>query len=269
MMTGTSASAMDDAMARLARLSWRFIPETPCSPGENMALDELMLGAGADDGIATFRLWGWRCPAIVLGLHQSVKNEVDLAAAAAEGFAVVRRLTGGGTMVATPDGVITYSLVLPRATLAGEPIARTYEILDRWVVDAIRGLGVGDASYVPVNDIACDAGKIGGAAQARRGEVVLHHTMIAYSVDPLQIARVLRVGREKLSDKGVLSADKRVCPLSRRLDISRGVLVERLVDFFRHRFRVIDSALTGEEIQEAVRLATTKYETPEWTFRIP
>ena len=66
--------------------------------------------------------------------------------------------------------------------MAGLTIRQSYEVCEAWVVRGLRQLGV-DAHHVPINDIACSEGKIGGAAQARRKGVVLHHTTIAYDMD--------------------------------------------------------------------------------------
>ncbi|WP_028029671.1 lipoyl protein ligase domain-containing protein [Gemmobacter nectariphilus] len=50
-------------------------------------------------------------------------------------------------------------------------------------------------------------GKIGGAAQKRLAgnSTVLHHVTMAYDMDADKMLRVLRIGREKLSDKGTTS----------------------------------------------------------------
>ena len=67
---------------------------------------------------------------------------------------------------------------------------------------------------MPLNDIASPAGKIAGAAQKRlAGGAVLHHVTMAYDIDADKMLEVLRIGREKMSDKGIKSANKRVDPL--------------------------------------------------------
>src|SRR5207302_3837536 len=114
-------------------------------------------------------------------------------------------------------------------------LRQSYEVCDAWVVRGLRSLGV-DAHHVPINDIACAEGKIGGAAQARRKGVVLHHTTLAYDMDPGEMVAVLRIGREKLADKAVASAQKRVSPLVRQTGLSREALVTRLFDSFREQF---------------------------------
>ena len=64
-------------------------------------------------------------------------------------------------------------------------------------------------------------GKAGGAAQRRFPAppdsdgpgAVLHHTTLAYELDGALMARLLNTSPEKLSDKAVRSASKRVAPL--------------------------------------------------------
>jgi lipoate-protein ligase A len=193
-----------------------------------------------------------------------VANEVDRAAADALGVQVVRRLTGGGAMFLQPHGAITYSLVLPESAVAGLSIRQSYEVCESWVVRGLRSLGV-DAHHVPINDIACSEGKIGGAAQARRRGVVLHHTTIAYDMDPGEMVKVLRIGREKLRGKATPSAAKRVSPLVRQTGRSRDEIVRHLYETFRTTFGGEADEVTPEEMADAERLVAEKYTNPTWT----
>jgi lipoate-protein ligase A len=212
----------------------------------------------------TLRFWRWTEPAVIIGRCQSVANEVDRGAAAAMGVRVVRRMTGGGAMFLQPHGAVTYSLYLPEAAVAGLTIRQSYEVCDAWVIRGLRELGV-DAHHVPINDIACSGGKIGGAAQARRRGVVLHHTTLAYDMDPGEMVRVLRIGREKLKDKAVPSAAKRVSPLVRQTGLAREAIADHLFGSFRRRFGGTPDELTADELAAAEALVTTKYGHPEWT----
>ncbi len=244
---------------------WRILPERPFSPALNVALDEVLTDRLAN-GLTqpTLRFWGWDAPAVVLGRTQSVANEVDLDAAVALGVTVVRRISGGGAMFVQPRGAITYSLTLPDAALAGLSVRASYEVCEAWVIEALRELGV-DAHHVPINDIACADGKIGGAAQARRGGVVLHHTTIAYDIDSAEMARVLRIGRAKLRPKGTASAAKRVSPLARQTGLSREAVVESLRAGFVARYGGTAGELSPDELTAAQALVVTKYAADAWT----
>src|SRR3981081_850382 len=198
----------------LNEIEWDVIPPAPHPPHMHMALDEVLLERViAGDRLPTLRLWEWIEPALVIGSHQSVINEVDSVAARELGFVWTRRMSGGGTMLCEPDRTITYSLCLPESVVAGISFRKSYAQLDDWAVQAFVGLGV-PASYREINDILSPRGKIGGAAQARRRGSVLHHTTIAHSMEVDLLPRLIRVGRPSLVEAGVRSADKSVSPLS-------------------------------------------------------
>lgn len=242
---------------------WRLIPEVPCSPEENVARDEVLTNRVAQGQPPTLRFWSWDRPAVVLGRCQSVVNEVDHNAAAEWGFSVVRRMSGGGAMVVTPSGTITYSLYLPESLLVGLSIRQSYEVCDAWAVRALRSLGL-DCHYVPINDIACAHGKIAGAAQARRQGVVLHHTTLAYDLNTVDMAQLLRLGQDKPHPRGVPSAVKVVWPIRHQSDHSRDVVVQALIDAFRRSFGLIPDTMSAEEQAEVRRLIATKYGTSDW-----
>jgi lipoate---protein ligase len=248
---------------------WHLIPGQPLPPLMNMALDEVLtLRVGRGERPPTIRIWGWSSPCVVLGRFQSVKNEVDEDAARELGIQIVRRISGGGAMFIEPEGAITYSIYAPDEIVASMTFPESYAFFDAWVVDALRELGV-DAAYEPLNDITSTGGKIGGAAQARRGGAVLHHTTMAYQMNIPLMVKVLRIGQEKLSDKGISSADKRVGPLRQQTDLPRDVIIERLIGSFRDRYGLIDDALQQEEIVEAAQLVETRFGTRQWIYFLP
>jgi lipoate---protein ligase len=248
---------------------WLVIPAVAQRPAMNMALDEVLTErVGRGERGSTLRVWAWAAPCVVLGRFQSVRNEVREEAAAAAGIEIVRRISGGGAMFIQPEGAITWSLYAPESLVAGMSFPESYAFLDGWAVRALRGLGI-DAWYAPLNDITSAGGKIGGAAQARRHGAVLHHTTMAYQMDVDVMLRVLRIGQEKLSDKGTRSADRRVGPLRQQTDLPRAEIVARLLAEFRATCRTTDDALRPEEIAEAERRVAERFGTRAWTHILP
>jgi lipoate-protein ligase A len=189
----------------------------------HVALDEVIaheVAAGRRN--PTLRFWDWDSPLVVIGSFQSYRNEIDPDGAARHGIDVVRRISGGGAMFMEPGNCITYSLVVPASLVEGLSFERSYAFLDEWVVAALAEVGVVNARYVPLNDIASDQGKIAGAAQKRFADgAVLHHVTMAYDIDADKMLEVLRIGREKMSDKGTRSANKRVDPMRSQTAASR------------------------------------------------
>lgn len=261
--------ALSEKLASWSSMEWHLLPEVALSPAMNVALDEVLcLEVAHGHRPATLRFWRWSEQAVILGRCQSVLNEVDVDAAQALGIRIVRRMTGGGAMFLQPHGAITYSLYLPESLVKGIPLRQSYQVCESWVIDGLRQLGV-DAYHAPLNDIACSMGKIGGAAQARRQNVVLHHTTMAYDMDPGDMVRVLRIGKEKLSDKpAIASAAKRVSPLVRQTGLSREAIVSSLFEHFRQRFGGSVESLHADELHQAEQLVASKYGNDEWTREI-
>src|SRR6185312_76421 len=120
-------------------------------------------------------------------------------------------------------------------------------------LQALEKVGI-DAWYQPLNDITSRGGKIGGAAQARRRGAVLHHVTMAYDMDAEKMVQVLRIGREKLSDKGTTSAAKRVDPLRRQTGLPREDIIACMLEVFRQRHGLRAGSLTAAEQTAADRL---------------
>ena len=234
----------------------------------HMALDEVLLQRlGSGRRGPTLRFWEWQERALVLGANQVVVNEVDLRAADELGFRLTRRMSGGGTMIVEPGRTITYSLYAPQSLVAGMTFVESFAFLDRWAVQCLRDLGV-PAGYRPINDIVSPRGKIGGAAQARRREAVLHHTTIAFEIDADLVPCLIRIGRERVSPRGVRSAEKAVSPLSWFLDLPIGAVVEELITCFGDHNQATVGRLTDDELTAARELAARKYETAAWIDRL-
>jgi lipoate-protein ligase A len=249
---------------------WQIIHGKSERPQLQMALDQVLaeeVGAGRRG--PTLRIWEWDSPAVVLGSFQSVKNEVDLDNAKKYGFEIVRRISGGGAMFMEAGSVVTYSIYAPSALVQGMSFADSYAFLDEWVIVALKALGI-DAFYAPLNDITSVKGKIGGAAQKRMGAgVVLHHATMSYDMDGNKMVEVLRIGREKMSDKGTKSANKRVDPLRSQTGLPRAEIIEQLIATFTKLYSGTPGEITPEEYAKAEQLVAEKFGTEEWLQRVP
>jgi lipoate-protein ligase A len=253
-----------------ADYDWQVIHGRSERPQLQMALDQVLaeeVGAGRRG--PTLRIWEWDNPAVVLGSFQSVRNEVDLDNAEKYGFEIVRRISGGGAMFMEAGSVVTYSIYAPSDLVQGMSFADSYAFLDEWVIVALKSLGI-DAFYAPLNDITSAKGKIGGAAQKRMGAgVVLHHATMSYDMDGDKMVEVLRIGREKMSDKGTKSANKRVDPLRSQTGLSRAEIIDSMIGTFTRLYGSTPGEITPEEYAKAEQLVTEKFGTEEWLQRVP
>ncbi|ARO15199.1 lipoate---protein ligase [Ketogulonicigenium robustum] len=276
-LVGFAAGDITTAVRRALGLSktwldfdWQIIDGAPESPAMHLALDDVLAReVAAGRRKPTLRFWQWDRPAIIIGNFQSLSNEVDLEAADALGIQTVRRVTGGGAMFVEPGSAITYSLYAPESLVSDLDFAGSYAFLDSWVLKALNALGV-DAFYKPLNDITSAKGKIGGAAQKRySGGVVLHHVTMSYDMDANKMLQVLRIGREKISDKGITSAAKRVDPVRSQTGLSRDAVIDSMKQTFRTLNGGSDGAITPEERAAAENLAETKFSDPAWLRHVP
>jgi lipoate---protein ligase len=263
------ATFPEHARERWRAFDWQFVPMVPEAPAMNLALDEVLtqaIGRGARGPL--LRFWGWTDQCVVIGRFQSVRNEVQEENAARLGVQIVRRISGGGAMFIEPDKAITWSIYVPPAFVEGLSFPDSYALLDSWVIEALQDLGV-DAWYAPLNDITSAGGKVGGAAQARRFGGVLHHTTMAYDMNTGVMTQVLRIGQEKISDKGLRSAEKRVGPLRQQTRMDRIEIINHLTQ----RFITVTGATPGEitptERLEALELVQSKFAAPSWTYLLP
>ncbi len=240
------------------------------APFMQMALDEVLTqSVGAGTRGPTLRFWEWERNVVVIGSFQSMRNEIDPEGRDRHDVTVTRRVSGGGAMFIQPGNTITYSLYVPASLVEGLSFEQSYAFLDDWVLGALRELGI-EATYVPLNDIASPSGKIGGAAQKRYASgAVLHHVTMSYDIDADAMLDVLRIGREKLSDKGTKSANKRVDPLRRQTGMARESIIDSFAAYFSSRYATVPGEITPAERAEAERLAEEKFSRPEWLLRVP
>ncbi len=98
---------------------------------------------------------------------------------------------------------------------------------------------------------------------------MLHHVTMAYDIDADKMLEVLRIGREKMSDKGTRSANKRVDPMRSQTGLPREQIIDSFLRSFESRYAVTRRTYTQTELDAAATLVETKFSTPAWTHRIP
>jgi lipoate---protein ligase len=276
-MIGFDERAVAMAVRRALGLSttwddheFEVIHPGPMHPRTHAALDQVLaeeLAAGRRG--PTLRFWEWEEPATVIGSFQSLRNEIDQDAADRLGVTIVRRISGGGAMFMEAGNSITFSLVVPVSLVDGMSFQESYAFLNGWVLTGLADVGV-TASVAGLNDIVSPMGKLAGSAQKRlAGGAVLHHVTMAYDIDATKMLQVLRVGREKMSDKGTRSANRRVDPVRSQTNLPRAEVVAMLKAHFEGRYRTRRAELTADEVDRAAHLVQTKFADDAWTARVP
>ncbi len=239
-------------------------------PMLNVAMDETLVEEVAAGRRKPFmRLWEWNGPQVVIGSFQSYDNEINQEGVDKYRITVSRRVTGGGAMFMEPGNCVTYSLVVPTSLVDGLSFEQSYPFLDEWVIAALAKVGV-KARYVPLNDIASEVGKIGGAAQKRFANgYMVHHVTMSYDIDAAKMMEVLRIGQEKLRDKGTRSAVKRVDPMRSQTGMEREDILDVLFTHFRDAYGATEGTITEADLDVARQRCETKFATREWVHRLP
>jgi lipoate-protein ligase A len=276
-MVGFDAWAVAVAVRRALGLatSWddhtfEILRPGPLPPRVLGALDQVLTEELAEGRRGpTLRFWEWDERAVFIGSFQSYRNEIDDDGVARHDVTVVRRISGGGAMFMEAGNCVTFSLVVPSSLVDGLSFEASYAFLDSWVLGALAEIGV-EAHFAGMNDVASPAGKIAGSAQKRlAGGAVLHHMTMSYDIDADKMLEVLRIGREKLSDKGTRSANKRVDPLRSQTGMAREDVIDAFARYFAERYRTKPSELRPDELARAEDLVRTKFGTQQWTHRVP
>lgn len=168
----------------------RLLDVTLPTAAENLALDEaLLLAADEADG-EVLRFWELPTLAVVVGAGGSVAIDVNVAACEADGVPILRRASGGGTVLLGP-GCLCFSLVLAYDSFPGlnEIPASNRYVLGR-VQRALRGL-VPEAKLEGTSDLAVNGLKFSGNAQQRKRRYFLHHGTLLCGCDLQHVAKYL------------------------------------------------------------------------------
>ncbi|HEX3316295.1 MAG TPA: lipoate--protein ligase family protein [Gemmataceae bacterium] len=158
----------------------RFLDRTMPTLIENLALDEALL-EGAEAGAGdVLRFWEWPDLAVILGAGGQRHAEVDVARCRQDGVPIVRRASGGGTVLLGP-GCLLYSLVLrmdDRPELAD--LRASYRTIGERMKAAFAEVR---ADVDGQSDLVVDGRKFSGNAQQRKRTHLLHHGTILHAFD--------------------------------------------------------------------------------------
>lgn len=159
----------------------RLVDLSLISPEENLALDEALFELCEESAIPSLRFWEPSRVFVVLGYTNHAAAEVHLQECRTRHIPVLRRLSGGGTVVQAP-GVLNYTLTLP---LSG-PLS-TITGTNRYILErqqrALAPLVEGQLAIRGQTDLALEGRKISGNAQKRGRRAILFHGTFLLALD--------------------------------------------------------------------------------------
>lgn len=236
----------------------RFLHLTLPTITENLALDEaLLLEAEADRGGEVLRVWEWPSHAVVLGSGGKLAEDVDEAACQADGVPILRRSSGGGTVLLGP-GCLLFSLILNyESSPELREISSSYAFILGRIREALSDL-LPNIERAGTSDLASGGRKFSGNSQQRKRNHLLHHGTLLHGFDLDRIGLYLRMPvkqpdyRARRTHEGFLM----------NLPARAGDLTERLRKAWR-----ADAELPAWPRDAVRRLVAEKYGKDEWTSR--
>lgn len=162
----------------------------------NLALDEALLIEAEAQGWAVLRTWEAPRLAVVMGATCRFLDEVQVDRCRADGIAIARRTSGGGTVLIGP-GALNFSVILPRAASRQlESVEGAQRFVMERTARAVRDRGfpvdlAGSGDWV-IGDRKCS-----GSAQRRlKSHLMVHATILDQFPIPL-IGRYLGTPRRQ------------------------------------------------------------------------
>jgi len=243
-------------------------------PADILALEEVLLDAAeAGNAPETLSFWQSSRHFVVLGYGNKVATEVNQPACERLNIPVLRRCSGGGTVLQGP-GVLNYSLVLraaehtPLATINGANqfiMQHNAEALTQ-ILSAERGTRSAE-SNVEVQghtDLAMGGLKFSGNAQRRKRTHLLFHGAILLNLDLALLEQVLPMP--------TLQPDYRSGRSHKDFLTQLGVPAATVKQALRDAWSANEPASLDGQFPEwrtsVAKLVAEKYSKPEWNLRV-
>ncbi len=230
------------------------------SPHENLAADEVLLDqleSGHGDGM--LRFWESPVPFVVLGHGKRWSDEVDAAACEELQIPILRRCSGGGTVM-QGVGCLNYAVVLPfdeKGPLSTIRGTNSFVMeRHRALFEALLGMTISVAGHT---DLVLGELKFSGNAQRRRRRALLFHGTFLLGLDLALMARVVRLPSVQPDYREGRSHERFVG----NLQLRPGCVKTALREVWGARMNAPVEALPGF-IDGVKNLALSQYANPEW-----
>jgi lipoate-protein ligase A len=232
-------------------------------PAENLAGDEALLDAAeAGAGDEVLRFWESRESFVVVGYANKVAAEVNVAACEAHGIPVLRRCSGGGTVVQGP-GCLNYTLVLQITTdgplhnigIANQFIMRQNRAAIATLNSQLSTLNVAIRGHT---DLAIGERKFSGNSQRRRRHFLLFHGTFLLNFDLALVSELLPMPSKQPDYREHRTHDRFLTNLNVSADKVKAAL--------REAWKA-EEPLKNPPMEKITALARDKYATREWNWR--
>ncbi len=236
----------------------QLIDLTLATPSENLALDEALLERlDRESGWECLRIWEPSRPFVVLGRSSPLAREVNQEVCRQLDIPILRRASGGQTVVAGP-GCLMYAVFLDlRLRPELRALDRTHDFVLARMNAALSRFG--DCQISGTSDLTIDSKKFSGNSLRSGKQAILYHGTILYRfpIDLIEMC-LLRPIRQP-AYRGERSHESFLINFPADANSLRQSLVATW------EAQALDATLP---LNRARELASTKYESPEWTRKI-
>ncbi len=235
-----------------------LVDEWPGNPFYNLAFEEAFYKVFKEPAL---RIWR-NNRVIVIGRHQCALLEVNAREAEKLGVKLVRRFTGGGA-VYHDIGNINYSVIIPKGTLGIKDVEDAFRIVGEIVVNTLKNIGINDAKYRPLNDIEISGLKVSGMAATWSRDKLFVHGALLVSSNLSILQKVLKISKEKTSDKRFISSRKRTVTTLKEV-LKKEIKFDEMINAFAEVFSKalgFNSHFIYNDDKKIERLANEAYET--------
>jgi len=227
---------------------------------ENLALDEALLEVAESATRPTdiCRLWESPQVAAILGRSSQVRNEVNLDACARRGIPVLRRCSGGTSVLIGP-GCLMYAVVL---SYERRPTLRLIEEAHRFVLghisQAISRVVPWEVRPRGTSDLAHDDRKFSGNSLRCRRTHLLYHGTVLIDFPLALLDQCLRTPPRQPEYRAGRDHARFVTNIGVPREHVRRALIQQWAS--RERLEVWPRELTQQLVQQ-------RYSKEEWNFR--
>lgn len=276
----------------MKRETWAFIDSGHCSPGFNMAMDEMLLHWHSEGKIPpVIRFYGWKPATLSIGYFQKAEKEINLHKVQEAGLGFVRRATGGRAVLHEHE--LTYSVIVSEEhKKMPQNVTEAYRVISEGVLRGFQNLGFEAYFAVPESieernklkdpkssicfdapswyELVVEGRKVAGSAQTRQKGVILQHGAILLDLDANKLFDLFNYRNERLKEKMLKSFRDKAVAIN---DLSgEKISIDDARSAFRKGFsngldvELVDFQLSFEQMNEIEKLSQEKYQSDEWNY---
>lgn len=186
------------------------VDEGPAPARWNLAYDQALVEAHRAGRVGDLVRFVRFPRSAIVGRHQNLAREVDVAWCSTHGVEVARRITGGGAIWMEP-AILGFGLLLDRQATAPD-LATAAARIGSATAAGLRQLGIA-ARFRPRNDIEVDGRKLGGTGGFFDGRTLLFHGTVLVDLDLDAMAKALVLPAAKLERRGLAAVAERLTTL--------------------------------------------------------